>query len=154
MYEMYIDGHDRAVDVPKEVFDKVDLTLCMEGSGSKVKYLLGNTVEEDHLESLGINVNRMSDYFAVKLIDERILKVGLNKDLILKEIPKTDKELLQCSTRSMRNYVLWLNLMVDTPDSILTVEARNINDVGTLWLPEYDVRLREAFYILFGGDLT
>ena len=152
MYEIYSDGYDKAVDVPKEVFDKVDLTLCMEGSNSKVKYLLGNTTEEDHLESLGINVDCMSDYFAVKLIDERILKVGLNKDLILQEIPKTDKELLQCSTRMMRNYVLWLNLIVDTPDSILTAEARNINGAGTLWLPEYDVRLPKTLYIIFGEN--
>jgi len=150
MYEMYSDGYDKAVDVPKEVFDRVDLSLCIKGSNSKVKYLLGNETEEDHLESLDINVDRMSDYFAVKLIDERILKVGLNKELILQEIPKTEKDLLQCSSRSLRNYVLWLNTLVATPDSILTVEARNINSAGTLRFPEYGTRLRKTFYTIIG----
>ncbi len=150
MYEMYSDVYDTAVDVPKEIFDRVDLSLCLKGSDSKVKYLLANEAEADHLESLDINVDRTSDYFAVKLIDERVLKVKLNRELILKEIPKTEKELSQCSSRSLRNYIVWLNTLVVTPDDVLTVEARYINSAGTLRFPEYGTRLRKAFYTVIG----
>ena len=150
MYEMYSDVYDTAVDVPKEIFDRVDLSLCLKGSDSKVKYLLANEAEADHLESLDINVDRTSDYFAVKLIDERVLKVKLNRELILKEIPKTEKELSKCSSRPLRNYIVWLNTLVVTPDDVLTVEARYINSAGTLRFPEYGTRLRKAFYTVIG----
>ncbi len=150
MYEMYSDVYDTAVDVPKEIFDRVDLSLCLKGSDSKVKYLLANEAEADHLESLDRNVDRTSYYFAVKLIDERVLKVKLNRELILKEIPKTEKELSQCSSRSLRNYIVWLNTLVVTPDDVLTVEARYINSAGTLRFPEYGTRLRKAFYTVIG----
>jgi hypothetical protein len=148
MYEMYTEkgGYYTAVDVPKEVFDKLDQQYFIKGCDDKVKYMLANKAEGDHLESLGINVDRMSDFFKIKLINNNTVRVRLLKELLLEGIPKERPKLEVQSRQGLYRYTLTLRAIVECGDKIITVREDDIDEVGSLHLPEYYIHIRKGFY--------
>lgn len=64
-YDIHQDGYYTVVTLPEDEFYKIPQELIIEPYEEGVKYMLGNTEEEEYLEGIGAFVGEGHDYFKV-----------------------------------------------------------------------------------------